>query len=149
MSECGPIGNLRLGCGHGRRNRSGNGRGNNGSGRSARYWNWNWRRSGRDGRSRRPDVSRWQRPAHTFVRDLLGVRRLAPRDPPRVERILAAGQNLRLLDPVFLLNATVETELATDPSNVIGTPLRNVGVARYPEAIEHLLQRGIYGPDPL
>ena len=60
------------------------------------------------------------------------ARTFSLRQSTRECRLLAARQNLRLLDPIFLLDAPAELQRFTQARHIVGPPRRNLGVPCHP-----------------
>lgn len=121
--------------------------------RSRRLHRRSRRRGGWRGRRRRFRRRGCDRRRHrlslTLVDDRTRIRRFTARHAPRIERVLTARQDLRLLDPVLLLDATLEAQHLADLGDVLGLPCCDVGVTTHACLVERRLERPIDRPDAL
>ncbi len=122
-----------------------------GHGRGRRCWrggscrNRSWRRSGGGGH-RRARCGNPQGLALAFVRRRFGQRR-GLRLSRDVGGLFAASQDLRLLDPVFLLDTPLQSERLGKPLNVGRTPIRDLPVAAHAGLDQPRGAGGIDGAD--
>ena len=82
-------------------------------------------------------------PPLPFIRRRRGAGGLPARAARRIVGLAALGQNLRLLDPVLLIDAAAEPERVADAPDVGLHPGRDLLVAANPELVEVGLEVGI------